>query len=127
MITSLYSIQYPTTTTFFGLPRIFYFSTRSMNYDLIKIIPSAKKDKKYDAVFEAENGRTKTTSFGAKGMDDYTITQDKEQRARYRERHKKDLQTGDPTKAGFLSYYLLWGNSTSIMQNLAAYRKKYNL
>ena len=98
-----------------------------MNYSLLKLKPSAKPEKKYDAVFEAENGRQKTTSFGAKGMDDFTKTGDTEQRERYRQRHKKDLQTGDPTKAGFLSYYLLWGQSTSIMRNLAAYRKKFNL
>jgi hypothetical protein len=81
---------------------------------------------KYAAVFE-NDGRTKTTKFGAAGMDDYTLTHDKEQRARYRFRHKKDLQTGDPTKAGFLSYYILWGESTSILANIAAYRKRFRL
>jgi hypothetical protein len=81
---------------------------------------------KYAAVFE-HDGRTKTTKFGAAGMDDYTLTHDKEQRARYRFRHKKDLDTGDPTKAGFLSYYILWGASTSLRENLAAYRRRFHL
>jgi hypothetical protein len=65
--------------------------------------------------------------FGAHGMDDYTLTHDKDQRSRYRQRHKKDLETNDPTKAGFLSYYILWGDSTSISANIRSYKKKFNL
>ena len=81
---------------------------------------------KYVATFENE-GRKKTTKFGASGMDDYTKTHDKEQRARYIKRHSKDMATRDPTRAGYLSRYLLWGDSTSIMSNLRAYRSKFNL
>ena len=82
---------------------------------------------KYAAKFETDSGRTKTVKFGAAGMDDYIITHDKEQRERYRTRHRKDLETGDPTRAGFLSYYILWGDSTSIRANILAYRKRFNL
>ena len=94
---------------------------------LIHIVPSTKPDKKMMAVFETDTGRTKTTHFGAAGMDDYTITHDTEQRERYRERHQKDLQTGNPTRAGFLSYYILWGDSRSKRKNIAAYKNKFNL
>ena len=93
---------------------------------LIKVVKSTKTGKKYMAVFD-NNGRTKTTHFGSAGMDDYTLKGDKEQRERYRTRHKKDLNTGDPTKAGFLSYYLLWGDSTSLQENISAYRRRFNL
>ena len=86
---------------------------------------SDKSGKKYVAVFTKENGRTKKTYFGAAGMDDYTKTKDKEQRKRYRQRHKKDLTTGDPTRAGYLSYYILWGNSTSIRDNISTYKKRF--
>ena len=89
--------------------------------------PSTKPNKKLMAIFTKDNGRTKTTHFGAKGMDDYTITKNKEQRARYRSRHKKDLKTNDPTRAGFLSYYILWGDSTSRSANISAYKKRFNL
>lgn len=82
---------------------------------------------KYVATFETDKGRKKTTKFGAKGMDDYTITHDKEQRNRYRTRHAKDLKTGDPTRAGFLSYYLLWGDSTSLQTNISAYKKRFSI
>ena len=89
--------------------------------------PSTKSGKKLMAIFTKDNGRTKTTHFGASGMDDYTITKNKEQRARYRQRHKKDLQTKDPTRAGFLSYYILWGESTSRQENIKNYKKRFNL
>ena len=88
---------------------------------------SDRPDKKLMAIFTKDNGRTKTTHFGAKGMDDYTITKNKEQRKRYRERHKKDLKTRDYTRAGFLSYYILWGASTSRKENIASYKRRFNL
>jgi len=88
---------------------------------------STKPDKKLMAIFTKDNGRTKTTHFGAANMDDYTLTKDKEQRKRYRSRHKKDLSTGDYTRAGYLSYYILWGNSTSRKENIAAYKRRFNL
>ena len=88
---------------------------------------STKPNKKLMATFTQDNGRTKTTHFGAKGMKDYTITGDKERRRLYRERHKKDLSTKDPTRAGFLSYYILWGESTSRQQNISTYKKRFNL
>ena len=94
---------------------------------LISITPSTKADKKLMAKFETDTGRTRSTHFGAKGMDDYTITHDKEQRERYRTRHKKDLESGDPTKAGFLSMWILWGDSTSREKNISAYKKRFNL
>ena len=79
---------------------------------------------KFVATFEGPNGH-KTVQFGAHGMDDYTITHDQAQRARYRTRHAKDLHTGDHTRAGFLSYYILWGPSTSIQENIRLYKAKF--
>jgi len=96
---------------------------------MVKMIvkKSTKPEKKLMAIFTKDNGRTKTTHFGAANMDDYTLTKDKEQRKRYRSRHKKDLSTGDYTRAGYLSYYILWGNSTSRKENIAAYKRRFNL
>lgn len=93
---------------------------------VISISDSTKPDKKLMAVFD-NDGRKKTVHFGAKGMDDYTIAKSKEQRDRYRTRHAKDLQTGDPSRAGFLSYYILWGDSTSRAKNISDYKRKFNL
>lgn len=92
---------------------------------LISVVPANDGVHKYEAKFE--NGRSKTTKFGQAGAPDYTKTKDKEQRARYIKRHQKDLNTADPTRAGFLSRYLLWGESTSMMENLKRYRERFNL
>ncbi len=94
-------------------------------YKLVSIGKSNKAGKKMQATFmNKKTKRLKTTHFGAAGMDDYTIKKDKEQRARYRSRHAKDLK-GDPTRAGYLSYYILWGNSTSKRANIAAFKRRF--
>jgi len=79
------------------------------------------------ATFQNDTGRTKTTHFGAAGMDDYTKTYDKAQREHYRTRHAKDLNSHDPSKAGYLSWYILWGDSTSLQTNIAAYKRRFDL
>ena len=94
---------------------------------LISITESPKPDKKLVAKFETDTGRTRSVHFGSRNMDDYTLKHDKKQRDRYRTRHAKDLQTGDPTRAGFLSMEILWGSSTSRAENIAAYKRKHNL
>ena len=93
----------------------------------VVIKKSTKAGKKYMAVFTKDNGRKKTTHFGSAGMSDYTIHKDKERRKRYRDRHRKDLKTGDYTRAGYLSWYLLWGPSTSLRTNITSYKKRFNL
>jgi len=93
----------------------------------VVIKKSDKPGKKLVAIFTRDNGRTKKTYFGASGMEDYTITKDKEQRKRYRSRHKKDLSTGDYTRAGYLSWHILWGDSTSRKENIASYKRRFNL
>ena len=92
---------------------------------LLSIKKSEKPDKKLVATFK-EDGRERRVHFGARGMDDYTLTKDKEQRSRYRARHAKDLK-GDPTKAGYLSYHVLWGDSTSREKNIEEYKKRFKL
>jgi len=83
------------------------------------------RDGKHKWVAEFKDG-TKT-KFGAVGMDDYTLTHDAAQRDRYRTRHKKDLETHDPKRAGFLSYYILWGDSTSVHANMRTFERRFNL
>ena len=88
---------------------------------------SDKPGKKYMAIFTRDNGRTKRTYFGSAGMLDYTLTGDKERRRLYRNRHRKDLKTNDPTRAGYLSRFLLWGDSTSLRENIRNYKRRFNL
>lgn len=95
-------------------------------YKLVRLDRSPKADKKFVATFRhKETGREKQTHFGHAGSEDYTMHKDKGRRAAYRERHERDLRTGDPTRAGFLSYYVLWGDSTSLTRNLAAFRRRF--
>ena len=90
---------------------------------LLRVIKSPNSSKKFRAEFDDGTH----TDFGAAGMDDYTIKKDKIQRDRYRTRHAKDLDTNDPTRAGYLSYYLLWGDSTSLARNIADYRRRFKM
>ena len=92
----------------------------------IVISKSTNKNKKLMAEFFDDDKKIKTTHFGSAGMDDYTLTGDKKARERYRVRHKKDLDTKDPTRAGYLSYYILWGDSTSRDKNIKDYKKRFN-
>jgi len=95
-------------------------------YDLLKVVKSDKPKFDYYALFKnKKTGKEKRTYFGDANMDHYNIHRDKERRERYRKRHERDLRTNDPTRAGYLSYYLLWGESTSLRTNLANYKKRF--
>jgi hypothetical protein len=65
------------------------------------------------------------TKFGAKGYDDYTITHDKDQRLRYLMRHRHNENWKNPKSAGSLSRWILWGDSTSVEQNFAAFKRRF--
>ena len=88
------------------------------------ITPSDKELKKYKAVFTKDDGKTKTVHVGAKGYEDYTQHHDKDRRTQYRRRHEKDLK-GDPMRAGYLSYYVLWGESTNVQTNIRSFKNKF--
>ena len=94
---------------------------------LLRIIKSPKPEKKWRAVFETDTGREKHTDFGDSSMEDYTQHGDPERRENYRSRHQKDLETDDPTRAGYLSWYILWGDSKNLQQNIQSYKKRFNL
>ena len=87
---------------------------------------SPRKEKKMVAVFTYNDGRTKTTHFGAKGMSDYTIHKDPERKKRYITRHRKRENWDDYTSAGSLSRYILWGEPT-LRASKDAYLKRFNL
>jgi hypothetical protein len=82
---------------------------------------SPLKTKKWRAVFRDGTH----TDFGDPNYEDYTQHHDAERRRRYKMRHEKDLDTRNPKAAGFLSYFLLWGDSTSLDANLKSYKRKF--
>jgi len=90
---------------------------------LLRVVHARNPLKKWRAEFS--DG--KSVEFGQAGAPDYTLSKDKEQRDRYRARHKVDLMTEDPRRAGFLSYYILWGDSTDMGRNIASYKRMFDL
>jgi hypothetical protein len=94
----------------------------------MKIRKSRKPEKKYDAVFTYPDGHTKTISFGAAGMSDYTKHKDKTRRARYLKRHAgMGEDWNKPDTAGALSKWILWGPSTSFRKNVQTFKRRFNL
>ena len=99
-----------------------------MKYDKVVIKTSTNPKKKLMATFSKDGeSRTKTIHFGSAGMDDYTRTKDKSQRSRYLRRHRANENWNDPTSAGALSRWILWGDTTSRRENINKFKKKFKL
>ena len=77
------------------------------------------------ATFET-NGRRKVIHFGAAGMSDVTRHKNTNRRNRYIFRHHKDLGTGNPARAGYLSMFVLW-NKPTIAGGIRDYRRRLNV
>ena len=94
----------------------------------IEIVKSRKPDKKYDAIIHREDGRTKTVSFGAAGMSDYTLHKDKDRKERYIARHKgmnEDWSSAGYDTAGFYSRWITW-NLPSLRASVADTNKRFS-
>ena len=90
---------------------------------------STKPEKRLVATFSEKDKKDKKVHFGLKNpkRGTYIDTGDKKERAAYRARHKKDLDTKDFTRPGYLSYFILWGESDSLKKNIELYKKKFKL
>ena len=84
------------------------------------IVASPNPDKKWRAYFNDGSH----TDFGAKGMDDYTITNDEERKRLYLLRHKKNENWKDGKSAGALSRFILW-NKPTIKASLQDYKIRF--
>jgi hypothetical protein len=93
---------------------------------LLKVEPSNDGKTKLSATFE-ENGKTKIVKFGIQGSNSYIDGASKEVREAYRKRHARDIINPDPTTKGNLSYWITWGESPSLAQNVKAYKQKFNV
>ena len=69
----------------------------------------------------------KRVPFGAVGYQDYTQHGDKLRRANYLTRHRSRESWSNPKTAGSLSRWILWGDSTSLQTNLAAFKRRFSL
>ena len=102
-----------------------------MPINLVVKEANAKTKKRFTAIFRIHKGGKviKITHFGQRNPKKGTYIDhgDKKLRSAYRARHKKDLDTKDYKRAGFLSYYLLWGDHKTLNKNLSDFKDKYNL
>lgn len=83
--------------------------------------PSTRKDKRFMVEI---NG--KTIHFGAKNGSTYLEHKDKVKRENYLKRHRvnEDWTKINPAS---LSRWILWGDYTNLNDNIADYKKRFNL
>ena len=91
------------------------------------LIKSPAKGKKWRAIFRDDDGEEHHTDFGDATMQDYTQHGDKLRRANYLSRHRSRESWSNPQSAGALSRWILWGESTSLQTNLAAFKRRFSL
>jgi hypothetical protein len=97
-----------------------------MEYKLIGIYKSTKKDKKLMAMFKnIKTKRVKIVHFGAAGMSDYTIHKDNIRKERYINRHKNNEDWNNPITAGALSRWILW-NKKTLEASIKDYKIRFN-
>jgi hypothetical protein len=99
----------------------------------VNITQSDSKDKKLMAVFTFDDGKTKTTHFGASGYMDYILYNKRDGRVlandkkrNYLARHKVNEDWDDYTSAGSLSRWILW-NKPTLKASINDYKKRFNL
>ena len=105
---------------------------------LLRVVPSSKEGKKYDAIFMVDD-KEKKVSFGAKGYRDYTLINNTNSkfylpktldrnvvRASYIRRHREKENWNNPLTAGALSRYLLW-EKTTLASAIKAFKKRFKL
>jgi hypothetical protein len=94
---------------------------------LLTLRRSRNPAKKWDALFQRSNGRTKRVSFGARGMSDYTKHKDVTRRARYLKRHSgMGEHWSRPDTPGALSRWILW-NKPSLKASLSDFKRRFNV
>jgi hypothetical protein len=98
---------------------------------LIKIVPSKKALKKYDAHFDIGDGKVKVVSFGAikengEAYSDFTKHHDEARKERYIERHSRNESFTNPMTPATLARFILW-NKTTLSASIADYKRRFNV
>lgn len=93
---------------------------------LIKIQRTPNENKEFKAVFDV-NGRTKITRFGTSSNFVLNPNKTLRDRTNYIKRHQVNEDFNDPTSAGALSRFVLWGDSRSLKKNISAFKKRFRL
>ena len=82
--------------------------------------------KKYVAIFDLGDNKTKKVHFGSKESSTYLDHHDTNKRENYIKRHKVRENFNDPLTAGSLSRWLLW-NKETLSASIADFKKKFKL
>ena len=93
---------------------------------LLDVEPYNRKYLKFTAIFDID-GTIKQINFGDSRYKSYIETGDKFKRTKYHKRHANDLYSNDPTNAGILSYFLMWGESYDLDKNIKYFKNKFNI
>lgn len=96
----------------------------------MKIVEAQPKTKKrFTAIFRLHKGGDviKVTHFGQIGGKTYIDEGNITKRKNFRARHKRDLETKDFKRAGYLAMGLLWGDKKTLAGNLKDYKKRFKL
>ena len=84
---------------------------------------SGTSNKRYTAVF----ADGKPIHFGLAGASTYIDHKDKSKRAAYIARHKVHEDHNNPKTAGALSRHLLWGDHTTLEDNIVAFKSQFGI
>lgn len=101
-------------------------SIERIQMKLLYIKPARDGVHKYVATF-VQGERVRHVAFGAVGYTDYLQSGDEDRKKRYLARHKTRENWSDPTSAGALSRYILWGPSTSFRTNVLHFKSRFHL
>lgn len=69
----------------------------------------------------------KEVHFGSDGSTTYVEGASDSDRENYIARHRVNENWEDPTSAGALARYILWGDSRSIEENIKSFKSKFNV
>ena len=89
---------------------------------LLSVKRSTRDKKKYMATFD--NGDK--IHFVHTDYKDYTTHHNKDRRENYRKRHASG-KTAAPNTPNALAYHLLWGESTSLRENIKSFKSRYKM
>lgn len=92
----------------------------------VELSPSSRKEKKYMMKFSKDGKIFKTVHFGAKGYDDYILSNgDDIKKNAYIKRHDVNENFDDPYSPGALSRWILW-NKKTLSASFKDYKNKFN-
>lgn len=94
--------------------------------ELLSVTTSNAKNKRLTAKFKV-GSKTQSVSFGLKNGKTYVDGRTFAEKEQYLARHKPTENWADPTTAGSLSRYILWGRHRSIEKNVKAFKSRFKL